>query len=416
MATLHIKYTKNKHQKTFHDDDSSKRIHMSTGFGGGKTYALIMKMLKLSRQNKDLHGGLMCPSLVEFKKDVLPLAEEIFEDNNIPYRYNGADYTFKFPWSKGKIFVVSAEKKIRGPNWAFAGINELTLCPLIRYKEVIGRVRVKRASCPQIVSVGTPEGMANEYYDYMIENPGDKFTIVYGDTRDNQVNLNEDYVQNLLDSYDEIMLDAYLRGMWVNMSGSRFYYAYNPQLNDDKDIKRIPDTHTHISLDFNVEYMTAVCWRYDGKYLHAFDEIVIENNASTQLMAETLIKRGYHPVETTIYPDTAGKARKTDGRPDHVVLKQAGFHDLKFRSQAPRFRQRQLHGNNLLSKGVIKINPDKCPFLKKDLMSVEQDKLKLEKIKSNPKMTHASDGMDYMLDLLIPFKGKQKASKSQRVR
>lgn len=416
MATLHIKYNKNKHQKAFHNDNTSKRLHMSTGFGGGKTYALIMKMIQLSIKNKHVHGGLMCPSLVEFKKDVLPLSQEIFEDNNIPFNYNGADHTFSFPWSKGKIFVVSGEKKIRGPNWGFAGINELTLCPLVRYKEVIGRVRVKKAQQPQVVSVGTPEGMANEYYEYMIENPGDKFTIVYGDTRDNQMNLNEDYVQNLLDSYDEIMLDAYLRGMWVNMSGSRFYYSYNPEVCDDKTIKRIPDTHTHVSLDFNVEYMTAVCWRFDGKYLRAFDEVVIENNASTEEMCQALLRRGYHPAETTVYPDTAGKARKTDGRPDHVVLKQNGFTDIKFKAAAPRYRQRQLHGNNLLSKGIIKINPDKCPYLKRDFMSVEQDKIKFGKIKSNPKMTHASDGFDYMVDILMPFKPRAKRSGMQRIR
>lgn len=415
MATLKIAYKKNKHQKEFHKDIKSKRLHLSTGFGGGKTYALIMKMLQLSLANKDVHGGMMCPSLVEFKKDVLPLAEEIFEDNNIPYKYNGVDHTFKFPWSKGKVYVVSGEKKIRGPNWGFAIINELTLCPLVRYKEVIGRVRVKRAKQPQVVSVGTPEGIANEYYEYMIENPSDKFKVIYGNTRDNQMNLNEDYVENLIDSYDDKMLDAYLRGLWVNMVGSRFYYAYDPEKNHEKVIRN-EFGHTHVALDFNVEYMTATCWNYDGKHVKAFDEIVIPDNASTNEMAQALLKRGYMPDETTIYPDPAGKARKTDGRPDHVVLKANGYHDVKVRSAAPRFRQRQLHSNNLLSKGILKVNPDKCPYLKRDLAGVEQNKIDFGKIKSNPKMTHASDGMDYMLDILIPFKGRSKKSTTQRIR
>lgn len=382
-------------------------------------------MLQLSLANKDVHGGLMCPSLVEFKKDVLPLGEEIFEDNNIPYRFNGSDYTFKFPWSKGKIYVVSSEKKIRGPNWGFAGINELTLCPLVRYKEIIGRVRVKKAQQPQVVSVGTPEGIANEYYEYMIEDPGDKFTIVYGDTRHNQANLSEDYVQNLVDSYDKVMLDAYLSGLWVNMAGNRFYYAYEPDINCDTTIQRKFSVHgdnyrqyhhTHISLDFNVEYMTAVCWNYDGRTLTAFDEIVIEDNASTEKMAQAILARGYVPHQTTLYPDPAGRARKTDGRPDHIVLEQNGFTDIKFRGGAPRMRERQLHANNLLSKGIIKINPDSCPFLHKDLVGVEQDKIKFGKIKDNPKMTHASDGMDYMVDILIPFRGRTKRSTTQRIR
>ena len=126
--------------------------------------------------------------------------------------------------------------------------------------------------------------------------------------------------------------------------------------------------------------------------------------------------RGYLPEFSTVYPDTAGKARKTDGRPDHKVLKDCGFTDLVFRSAAPRFRQRQLHMNNLLDKAIIRINPVKCPTLKKDFMGVEQDKTDFSKIKKNPKLTHASDGADYMADILIPFKGRKKASSSQRIR
>ena len=416
MQVRPINYRKNKHQKIFHRDITSKRLHLSTGFGGGKSYALVMKMLRLSHQNVDVHGGLMCPTLVDFKKDMLPLFEEILDDNMIPYIYNASAYTFKFPWTKGKLYIVSAEKKIRGPNWGYAGINELTLCPLVRYKEVIGRVRVKKARYPQIASVGTPEGLASEYYEYMIENPGDKFTIIYGDTRDNQMNLNDDYVQNLLDSYDKVMIDAYLKGMWVNMVGNRFYYAYDPDVNDDSEIRQKEDQHIHIAIDFNVEYMTATMWNYDGRSLTAFDEMVIPDNASTERMAQAFIARGYHPEFCTLYPDTAGKARKTDGRPDHKVLRDNGFTDLVFRSAAPRFRQRQLHMNNLLDKAIIRINPVKCPTLKKDFMAVEQDKVDFSKIKKNPKLTHASDGVDYMTDILIPFKGRRKASSSQRIR
>ena len=49
-------------------------------------------------------------------------------------------------------------------------------------------------------------------------------------------------------------------------------------------------------------------------------------------------------------------------------------------------------------------------------MAVEQDAVDFSKIKKNPKLTHASDGVDYMTDILIPFKGRKKSSSTQRIR
>lgn len=419
MAKKTIRYRKNKHQKEFHDDYLSKRLHMSTGFGGGKTYALIMKMLHLSKLNRHIHGGLMCPSYTEFTKDVKPLFEQIFDEQRIPLQYQGSEHYYTFPWTKGRLYIVSARDKIRGPNWGYAGVNELTLCPLVRYKELLGRVRVKRAKFPQVASVGTPEGEASEYYEYMIENPRENFRIIYGDTTDNIDNLNEDYVKDLEQDYDTIMQDAYIRGLWVNMTGNRFYYSYRPDRNDDESIVLNEYSTVHISMDFNVNPMACNMWHFDGRYLRAFDEITLENlegGADTRKMGKALIARGFDPDEVIIYPDPAGHARSTKGQPDIKILEDMGFINIRSRRKAPGMRTRQLNVNNLLEKSIIKINPKKCPRLKKDLSGVEQDLVTLEKVKKNMKLTHHSDGLDYLCDILFPFSGKRARSRIERLR
>lgn len=185
-----IRYNQNKHQKEFHSDLETKLLHLSTGFGGGKTYALCQKTLQLSYLNRPFPGGMIAPDYQEFKRDWLPEMEAILQKENIKYRYHKTDHYFEFPWTKGRAYVMSADKAIRGPNWAYATINELTLIPLTTYKEVMGRVRVKGARVPQIASVGTPEGYASEYYDYMIEDPVDDIRVIYGATTDNLENLN----------------------------------------------------------------------------------------------------------------------------------------------------------------------------------------------------------------------------------
>jgi len=412
---LQIRYKQNKHQLEFHPDLTTKLLHMSSGFGGGKSYAAAMKAIQLSYLNSDTDGGFLSPTYGDFKKDMLPIFEDILDNNKIPNNYHKTDHYFNFPWTKKKLWVTSAETKLRGPNWGFAVINELTLIPLVRYKEVLGRVRDMKSKIPQIASVGTPEGVGSEYYEFFIEKPPPMSTrIIYGDTRDNAANLDPGYIPMLEASYDKVMLDAYLRGLWINMNGNQFYYAYSPK-NEDRSIVENRHEEVHCFMDFNVEFMTATLWHHSQGMLRGFDEIVLENNASTDRMCMALKERGYTPDRTTIYPDPAGKARKTDGHPDHVVLRNHNY-ELKVKTIAPRMRERQLNTNNLLDKTFVKFNPDTMPSLRRDLQAVEQDTVTLDKVKKNPKLTHASDGFDYGCDILFPFSGKRQPAQSVKFR
>jgi hypothetical protein len=422
-VVVNFRYKKNEHQKEFHDDLVSKFLHLNSGYGGGKTYGLIMKLFQLSWLNRPFPGGLVVPDIQDYKKDVLPMMEEILDEHNLYSRshYHKTDKTWRFPWSPGKLYVASAEKKIRGPNWAYAGFNEVTLIPWARYKEGVGRVRIKRSRYPQIVSSGTPEGTSSEIYENFVLNPMARSRIIYGDTRNNAMNLADDYIQQLMDSYDQIALSAYLKGMFINMSGAQFYYALDPLNNYSRQIKEDPNEPVLVSLDFNVDPFTATIWqrRWDTEkkqsWYAAVSEIVL-HGAQTKDMANALKARGYVPERTTIYPDPAGKARSTSGNPDIVILGHEGFKQIKYRNVAPDFRRRQLCVNNLLEKSRIILNPDTCPSLKRDFEAVEQDKVDYSKIKKNPKLTHSSDGADYMFDIEEPLSGTKPTIEQVRIR
>lgn len=410
MKKIRWRYNKNPFQQEFHADVVSRRLHGSSGFGAGKTHGLCMKSFQLSWLNRHVAGGLVAESFQEFKKDWLPLFEEILDAHKIKYRYypNGRyGPFFRWPWTDAPIFVQSGEKKIRGPNWGWACINELTLMPLIRYKEVFGRVRVKRAKFPQIASVGTPEGHANEYFEYLIENPPPNTRIIYGNSADNKQNLGEGYIEDLEHTYDSHMQDAFVRGLWVNMSSNRFYYAYDPTKHDQpKDNPYKPDEFDwhHIGLDFNVDYMSANIWQYDGWNLWGVTEVTLPANSDTKKMSDALKARGFTPKNSILYPDPAGNARSTKGKPDIVILRNEGWEEIRVKKQAETHRKRQLHTNNLFDKGRVHPNPVTQKEFKKDLLAVEMNPIQMQKDKSNPKRTHHSDGFDYLCDILIPFK------------
>ena len=403
---MKLNYRRNIAQKIFHDDDLTKFLHLSGGYGSGKSFALIQKLFKLSLKNRNLSGGLVCQSYADFKRDIKELMDQICVENKIKYTYHGSEHYYKFPWTTGKLFVTTAEKPIKGPNWAFAGINELTLIPIERYREIIARVRLKKAPCPQVVSCGTPEGLLSGYYDFFIENPKANSKVVYANTRDNLSNLSPDYIDSLKSAYDEQSLKAYLEGEFINRAGNAFYYAYSKDKNEDKTMEENTEYPVLVSMDFNVDPMVATIWQWqlDGS-LGAVNELILRQNADTNKMCNALKDQGYTPDRTEIFPDPAGRARSTKGQPDHQILRNNGFTDLRIKNSAPSFRKRQLNTNNLFEKKKLKVNPVKCPWMRKDLMRVTQDKSTLEKEKTNPELTHSSDGLDYMCDILFPFSG-----------
>lgn len=365
-------------------------------------------------------GGLVVPTYAEFNKDIKPLFEEISDLNRILIKYHGGEHYYRLPWTPGKLYVATAEKKIRGPNWGYAGINELTLMTLLRYKEIMGRVRIP-CPFPQIVSNGTPDdGIASPFYEVLVEKPFPRSKIIYSDTRENADNLSPDYIKTLMDSYDPAMLDAFMKGMWVNLNSKRFYYAYDPMKNDNPKIVQLDNYMVHVSMDFNVDPMTCALWHHTHSGLKGFGEIVLEGEQgfNTYNICDALIARGITGDMCYVYPDPAGNARKTSGKSDILILREKGFNNIRMKKKAALVRKKQLGTNNLLSRGMIQINPDLMPKTKKDLIAVELDPVMLEKIKNkNPKLTHLSDGLDNMCDILYPLSGqKPPKNTTQRVR
>ncbi len=391
-------------QDDFIRDTTTKFLHLSAGYGFGKTRTLCYKLLQLSKLNHNMNGGVVVPSYTDFTRDVKIAMEDIFHDNNIKATYHNGDHSYRFPWTRGKLFVASAENKIRGPNWAYAGLNEVTLISIDRYREVIGRVRIKGAPCPQIVSSGTPEGLASDYYTAFVEKPLKNSRILYGDTRDNSHNLEEGYIDSIISSYPKQLIDAYLKGLWVNLSGNRFYYSYDPKINEWTEAKPDPDMPFLVSMDFNVDPFCMAVWQRYGNQLMGVDEIELKGGEgfNTENAIRALKAKGYTPQNSIIYPDPASKQRRTNGKPDAKILTDHGY-TVRMKPTAPTFRERQLNMNKLFEQRRIIVNPITQPAMKKDLLAVEMDPVTLEKVKKNKNLTHFSDGLDYLIDVEMPF-------------
>jgi phage terminase large subunit-like protein len=107
----------------------------------------------------------------------------------------------------------------------------------------------------------TPEGF-NWIYDLFVkqlktdEDLKRYYGIVHASTRQNAANLPPDYIDKLYATYPSNLVDAYVDGLFVNLTSGGVYTQFDRKLNNSsRDIKH-GDT-LHIGKDFNVGKMSA---------------------------------------------------------------------------------------------------------------------------------------------------------------
>jgi len=422
-----LKYVRLPYQDSFHESRKPK-VYLSTGYGGGKTYSLVMKMFQLMNENKGLAGGILCPTLKMYKKDVLTTIDDICRSHGIHPKYNKSECTWFFPETKSHVHVFHAEddgRSIRGPNLAWAVINELTLCSRDSFLALIARVRLKEAKLPQVAMSATPEGF-NWAYEYFVESQRADTDFITGDMRLNHHNA-ESYARMLEESYDPLMREQYIEGKFVNLVGKRCAYAFDRYKHTSPNIDKLPTYPVWVSLDFNVSPMAATLWNRvpfginyhgDNSFTHelrAFDEICLESS-NTYELCDVLHSKLAKDDVVTIFPDPAGVARSTKsrGHSDIDILRQAGFTDIRYK---PSISVRDCLNslNALLAKDRIVINSNKCRNMVADLEQCKFKEGSFEIDKSNLKRTHWLDGLKNLTDYEFPTV-RSRGMREERIR
>ena len=191
---------------------------------------------------------------------------------------------------------------------------------------------------------------------------------------DNLDNIDDEYLQ-ILEAMPEKERIRFLLGEFQDVNDGNAYYEFDRDIHVTECKKKQGHTIL-IGMDFNVQSMTAVCVHIQGDEFHVFEEVFLEN-LDTPRMIHYLHK---NQLRGRIYPDSTSKNRKTSGKSDHDLLKEAGFHIEQTRN--PFVTDRVNNINRLLKAGRIKIDP-KCRKLINDLEKVVWKDNKLDQ-KSDP--------------------------------
>jgi hypothetical protein len=372
------------------------------GFGCGKTYIACLKALELSYIHSGLYGQLVSYSYDMMNKTIVQTFKEIADRSGLNMTYNQSRKLFRIENWDGNIYVGSGDNpdSLRGPNLAWAGIDE----PFIQKREVFdliqSRIRAGKPAKRKLFMTGTPEQL-NWGYD-IAQNDGGKLDIgvVYGKTIDN-VHVGKEYYENLYRAYSEEQRQAYLEGKFVNLTLGRAYKEFDR----DRHIVHmdgIDNLPLCAGVDFNVDYMSAEIFVNGNGWVHFIDEIRLRNSNSFEL-AERLAAK-YPGIR--VYPDATGAARKTSSnKSDHAIFRDAGF-EVVAQKNNPRVMDRVNAMNKMLREDHLTIEPGKCPMLVKDFERVVFKSGDLDKT-SDESLTHASDGAGYGAAYLYPVRKRE---------
>jgi hypothetical protein len=171
----------------------------------------------------------------------------------------------------------------------------------------------------------------------------------------------------------------------------------------------------HCGIDFNVDPMSVSVAVIEGNTIYFIDEIVMKGSNTDEVCDE--LKRRYSNSRIIMYPDPAGRQRKTSagGRTDISILQNAGF-TVQVRNAHTPIRDRVNSVNAKLknSKGESSLFVD--PKCRQIITSLERMVYKpgTSVIEKDGELDHMADAVGYLVDFLFPLRTDYEQSTPQR--
>lgn len=403
MTLIFKKTLKQKEQSILLADNIARYLMSYGGSRSGKTTGKVRAIIIRACKVKSRH--LIVRLRFNHVKtsiwlDTLPKVLMLcFPDLKV--QFNASDFYISFPngseiWIGGLDDAARVEK-ILGKEYSTIYFNECSQIPFKSIETALTRLAEKNDLKKKAYFDMNPPTKSHWSYWLFIKGlhpetmePIDtaKYRSIMMNPLDNIQNIDSEYVTEILDKLSDNERRRFRDGEFLDSGEGQAYYSFNRSMNVLEFDKKHHNGTVMIGMDFNVNPMTAVVGYYQNNQFHIFDELYL-NNSDTYKMSAELIKRGYKGA--LVFPDSTGSNRKTSGRSDHLILKDAGFTIKDTRN--PFVKDRVNNVNRLLMDGKIIIDP-KCKKIIQDLEKVTWDGNDLNK-KSDDSLTHISDAMGY---------------------
>ena len=395
--------------------DTKYRAYVG-GFGSGKTFVGCLDLLMFFGQHpKTIQGyfGVSYPSIRDiFYPTFYEAAEMLGYTIKIKYGDKEVDVYRNGKWY-GKVICRSMDNpnSIIGFKIARALVDEIDTLPKDKannaWNKIIARMRLTIEGVVNSIGVTTtPEGFLFIYSKFA-ENPTERYSMVQASTYENEKYLPDDYIDSLIETYPQELVNAYVDGQFVNLKSGTVFRNYNRKAHKSSEVIQ-PKEPLRIGMDFNVTNMSAVVYVMRGKEWHAVDEL--KNIFDTPAMIEAIKERYSKDVNgepvlqhnIRIYPDASGGSRKTvDASKSDISLLEAAKFIVYANASNPLVKDRVLSTNNAFSKGFLFINDIICPEYAKCMEQLAYDANGEPDKKSN--LDHLPDAGTYPIAYELPI-------------
>lgn len=386
------------------------------GFGSGKTWVGCGSLCQHALEHPRIPAGYFAPSYPQIRDIFYPTMEEVafdwglrtrtVESNKEVHLYRGRQY-------RGTVICRSMDKpsSIVGFKVGKALVDEIDTMNKRKahdaWRKIIARLRVKAPGLQNGIDVTTtPEGF-NFVYEQFLRVPSEHpakaalYGLVHSSTYDNEVNLPDDYIPSLFETYPEQLVLAYIDGQFVNLTSGSVYRAFDRRLNFTAETIK-DEEPLHVGMDFNVMNMTGIiCVIRDDQPL-ALEELT--GIKDTPAMIDALKER-FPDRRISVYPDASGKSSHTNNASvsDLALLRAAGF-TVRVGAANPRIRARVVSVNAMIrnanGKRRLKVNPFGCPKLTEALEKQAYDENGMPDKTTG--FDHPPDALGYFIHTRFP--------------
>jgi hypothetical protein len=204
--------------------------------------------------------------------------------------------------------------------------------------------------------------------------------------------------------FSEEMFQQEFEGRFISLKGQAYR---NYSIKNQSETGYNPAYVVAIGWDFNRTPMACTFSHIiDGK-IYTFDEAFIDDCTTAQMIDHILFEKKFSPEMCIAYPDSTGKAEKSNASKSDIQQIRAAGIPVNAKSGNPRVKDRIANVNRLLKdrKGIVRayINP-RCKYLINDFNKVKCDQDgKEEPEQKKGRLTHISSAWGYMAYYLFPM-------------
>ena len=250
--------------------------------------------------------------------------------------------------------------------------------------------------------IGTPRGVGSFSHEmYTMAQETDDWAAHTYTTLDGG-NVPESEIEQAKRDMDQKTFEQEYLATFNTYSGVVYY-----NFNRDYTVKKADEYslhELHCGIDFNVDPMSCSVSVIENNEIHFIDEIVMNGSNTDEVCDE--LKRRYPKSRIIMYPDPAGKARKSSagGRTDISILQNAGFKVLVRNNHTPvRDRVNAVNAKLKNTNGTPSLFVD--PKCKQIISSLERIVYKpgTSIIDKDGDLDHMADAVGYLVDYLYPL-------------